>query len=139
MEIEEESSRPSVGFPLGLALLLILLLSMCCFFTCCIHWNKLRSLFGLSTDHDHDHHHDHLHHQHQDDSLFHPHKPQPPQQEGKKKEAESLPVVMPGDQFPKFIAVACPPLLLNVNVNVNVNVDNNNKLIPSFSVPFYQS
>lgn len=51
MEIED-SDRPSIGFPLGLALLLILLLFMCGFFTCCIHWNKLRALLGLPTDED---------------------------------------------------------------------------------------
>lgn len=26
----------------------------------------------------------------------------------KQKQGESLPVMMPGDEFPKFVAVACP-------------------------------
>ena len=41
----EDSTRPLIGFPLGLALLLILLLCMSVFFFCCFQWEKLRSLF----------------------------------------------------------------------------------------------
>ena len=46
----EDSTRPLIGFPLGLALLLILLLCMSAFFYCCFQWEKLRSLFISSPD-----------------------------------------------------------------------------------------
>jgi len=45
MEIEDTSSRVSIAFPLGLALLVALLLFFCCFFCCCLHWEKLQPLF----------------------------------------------------------------------------------------------
>jgi len=44
------SSRPSIGFPLGLALLLLMLFCMSAFFSCCLHWDKLRSLLHSSPD-----------------------------------------------------------------------------------------
>ncbi|KAK3148743.1 hypothetical protein QOZ80_3AG0208080 [Eleusine coracana subsp. coracana] len=40
----EHSSRPTLGFPLGTALLLIVIFSLSGIFSCCYHWDKLRSL-----------------------------------------------------------------------------------------------
>ncbi|XP_052189856.1 uncharacterized protein At5g65660-like [Diospyros lotus] len=37
-------SRPSLGYPLGLAILVVLLLCISGFFSCCYHWDKLRLL-----------------------------------------------------------------------------------------------
>uniref|UniRef100_A0A0V0GXJ9 Putative ovule protein n=1 Tax=Solanum chacoense TaxID=4108 RepID=A0A0V0GXJ9_SOLCH len=37
-------SRPSLGFPLGTAVLLIVIFSLSGIFSCCYHWEKLRSL-----------------------------------------------------------------------------------------------
>jgi hypothetical protein len=48
MADDESSSRPSIGFPLGLALLLMMLIFMSAFFSCCLHWDKLRSLLHPS-------------------------------------------------------------------------------------------
>ncbi|CAL5370906.1 unnamed protein product [Camellia sinensis] len=48
-----DGSRPSLGFPLGTALLLIVIFSLCGFFSCCYHWDKLQSLrrsFSADTD-----------------------------------------------------------------------------------------
>ncbi|KAK9946727.1 hypothetical protein M0R45_012174 [Rubus argutus] len=39
-----DASRPSLGFPLGTALLLIIIFSLNGIFSCCYHWDKLRSL-----------------------------------------------------------------------------------------------
>ena len=39
-----DPSRPSLGFPLGTALLLIIIFSLSGIFSCCYHWDKLRSL-----------------------------------------------------------------------------------------------
>uniref|UniRef100_A0A803R0D1 Uncharacterized protein n=1 Tax=Cannabis sativa TaxID=3483 RepID=A0A803R0D1_CANSA len=39
-----DASRPSLGFPLGTALLLIIIFSLSGIFSCCYHWDKLRSL-----------------------------------------------------------------------------------------------
>ncbi|MCE0480685.1 hypothetical protein HAX54_037721 [Datura stramonium] len=39
-----DASRPSLGFPLGTAVLLIVIFSLSGIFSCCYHWDKLRSL-----------------------------------------------------------------------------------------------
>lgn len=39
-----DPTRPSLGFPLGTALLLIIVFSLSGIFSCCYHWDKLRSL-----------------------------------------------------------------------------------------------
>lgn len=39
-----DPSRPSIGFPLGTALLLIVIFSLSGVFSCCYHWEKIRSL-----------------------------------------------------------------------------------------------
>ncbi|XP_062164519.1 uncharacterized protein At5g65660-like [Alnus glutinosa] len=88
------SSRPSIGFPLGLALLLLMLFSMSAFFSCCLHWDKLRSLLHSSPDENAD--------------IEADIKPLPPLKTPKQAESHSLTVLMPGDQVPKFIAMACP-------------------------------
>ncbi|MBA0685628.1 hypothetical protein Goari_013281 [Gossypium aridum] len=45
-----DASRPSLGFPLGTALLLIIIFSLSGFFSCCYHWGKFRSLRRSFTD-----------------------------------------------------------------------------------------
>lgn len=40
----EHSSRPTLGFPLGTALLLVVIFTLSGMFSCCYHWDKLRSL-----------------------------------------------------------------------------------------------
>ncbi|XP_022940472.1 uncharacterized protein At5g65660-like isoform X3 [Cucurbita moschata] len=72
-----------LSLPVGLVLLFTFLLCMCCFYYCCLHWEKLRSLLG------------------------HRYPPLPPT--WKENPAQSLSVLMPGDEVPRFIAMACPP------------------------------
>ncbi|KAJ8772371.1 hypothetical protein K2173_027548 [Erythroxylum novogranatense] len=105
---DEDSARPSIGFPLGVALLFITLLSMSGFFVCCLHWDKLRSLLGRSSDEDEDDHILEIEYT-------------PPTVKKKQNGGQSLPVLMPGDTVPKFIAMACPcePLRLE-NIRVEV-------------------
>nr|CAB3497441.1 unnamed protein product [Digitaria exilis] len=99
----EHSSRPTLGFPLGTALLLLVICSLSGLFSCCYHWDKLRSLLRSRNP-----------------AMF---------QEGEhtvisigsspSKEASDhklekvgkecgLPVIMPGDKVPKFFARPCP-------------------------------
>ncbi|KAG5018853.1 hypothetical protein AAZX31_06G087500 [Glycine max] len=102
MEIEDTSSRVSIAFPLGLALLVALLLFFCCFFCCCLHWEKLQPLFPFCmviVD---------TQPQTQADFTPPPHKPGFPVLMMQHNRGESLPVLMPGDEVPKFIALACP-------------------------------
>ncbi|KAL5559896.1 hypothetical protein UlMin_036107 [Ulmus minor] len=99
-------SRPSLSFPLGIALLVLMLISISAFFFCCLYWEKLRSFF-FSTP--------------QDLSVSQTdiEKPTLPQPMRKRKQPESVPVLMPGDQVPKFIALACPcepPVLEKITV-----------------------
>ncbi|XP_061359377.1 uncharacterized protein At5g65660-like [Gastrolobium bilobum] len=102
MELEDTAaSRVPIGFPLGLALLFACLLFICGFFCCCLHWNKLQSLFRSSrvmTPQPHI----------QADLTSSPQKPAFPVLMMKQNYAKSLPVLMPGDEIPKFIATACP-------------------------------
>ncbi|KVI02766.1 uncharacterized protein At5g65660-like [Cynara cardunculus var. scolymus] len=86
-----DSSRPTLGFPLGTALLLIIIFSLSGFFSCCYHWDKLRHLRGSDLD--------------SDDS---PSKPNTTFSEKNETEKQSLPVIMPGDRIAKFIALPCP-------------------------------
>ncbi|XP_028069023.1 uncharacterized protein At5g65660-like [Camellia sinensis] len=94
-----DGSRPSLGFPLGTALLLIVIFSLCGFFSCCYHWDKLQSLrrsFSADTDLE------------ADNGDGSPSKPTTACTRSKQDQNQSLPVLMPGDRMPKFIALPCP-------------------------------
>ncbi|KAE8010454.1 hypothetical protein FH972_006825 [Carpinus fangiana] len=93
-----DASRPSLGFPLGTALLLIIIFSLSGIFSCCYHWDKFRSLRrSFSEDPDHE-----------PDIEASPSKSKPTCTDLKQNQSESLPVLMPGDRIPKFIALPCP-------------------------------
>ncbi|MED6130833.1 hypothetical protein PIB30_004250 [Stylosanthes scabra] len=111
MEIEEEStssSHVSIGFPLGLALLVTLILFICCFFFCCIHWDKIEA-FLISYGVINNPQHPHINMQQPDLPSSNLQQKPPfllpikPEMNG-----ESLPVVMPGEVVPRFMAIACP-------------------------------
>ncbi|CAI0464126.1 unnamed protein product [Linum tenue] len=117
----DEDDRPLIGFPLGLALLLLTLFSMSAVFICCLHWDRLRSFWDVPDD-------DGIH---RETDHLPPHKSSPLQLKASKNRGESLPVLMPGEQVPRFIAMACPcqpPLLETVKVDVQ-------KPISTFPVP----
>ncbi|XP_016451235.2 uncharacterized protein At5g65660-like [Nicotiana tabacum] len=89
----ESSSRPSLGFPLGTGVLLIVIFSLSGIFSCCYHWEKIRSLRRRSFADAHP------------ASL----KPKHAHMSEKQNQSQILPaVLMPGDQVPKFIALPCP-------------------------------
>ncbi|KAK7282925.1 hypothetical protein RIF29_12048 [Crotalaria pallida] len=97
---DSSSSHASIGFPLGLSLLVALLMFICCFFCCCLHWDKLQSLFSSLGV---------INPRIQADlTSFDLQKPAPPVVMMKKTQGQSLPVMMPGDEVPKFVAIACP-------------------------------
>ncbi|KAK4771613.1 hypothetical protein SAY87_032145 [Trapa incisa] len=91
-----DASRPSLGFPLGTALLLLIIFSLSGIFSCCYHWDKLRSLRQSISDGP------------GEDPELAPSKPRPTLTGLEKKQNQSLPVLMPGDEVPKFIALPCP-------------------------------
>ncbi|KAI3726402.1 hypothetical protein L1987_66199 [Smallanthus sonchifolius] len=90
------SSRPTLSFPLGTALLLIVIFSLSGIFSCCYHWDKLRHLRGSFDDAD------------DDDDDHSTSKPKYTYSAKLQTENESLPVVMPGDRIARFIALPCP-------------------------------
>ncbi|XVE95136.1 hypothetical protein REPUB_Repub02eG0070400 [Reevesia pubescens] len=107
MENGESSSscRPSIGFPLGLAILLILLFCISGVLICYLNWHKIRDLILQSSDQDHD--------DNDDIRSDTDHSPavqaeSPVMKPKQKIIGQSLPVWMPGDQVPRFIAMACP-------------------------------
>ncbi|XP_068655598.1 uncharacterized protein At5g65660-like [Aristolochia californica] len=90
-----DASRPVIGFPLGTAFLLIVIFCLSGIFSCCYHWDKLRSLRRAFSRDAESH----------SGFLDPPAKPAPlPMQD----EKPSLPVLMPGDRIPKYIAWPCP-------------------------------
>ncbi|XP_072958750.1 uncharacterized protein At5g65660-like [Typha angustifolia] len=102
MNSSVHSSTPTLGFPLGTALLLIVLFCLSGVFSCCYHWEKLRFL--------RDRHR-------RDETLADEQQQQPRNSTSKistndqihKQETDqSLPVIMPGDEIPKFMAWPCP-------------------------------
>ncbi|KAL2344449.1 hypothetical protein Fmac_005734 [Flemingia macrophylla] len=78
-----DASRPSLGFPLGTALLLIIIFALSGILSCCYHWDRLRPFRQMPSS---------------------PTKSNP----SKDLRQNSLPVLMPGDEVPKFIAMPCP-------------------------------
>ncbi|XP_030528302.1 uncharacterized protein At5g65660 [Rhodamnia argentea] len=94
-----DASRPSLGFPLGTALLLIVIFTLSGIFSCCYHWDKLRSLRQSSSSEDADP---------DADTENPPWKSAPPSMDVKRNQSQTLPVLMPGDTVPKFVALPCP-------------------------------
>ncbi|KAI3462626.1 hypothetical protein Pfo_019289 [Paulownia fortunei] len=87
-------SRPLLGFPLGTALLLVVIFTLSGIFSCCYHWGKLRRSFFLNAA--------------EDDADLIPSNPKDSYMDLKQNQNQSLPVIMPGDNVPKFIALPCP-------------------------------
>ncbi|CAN4079857.1 unnamed protein product [Withania somnifera] len=91
-----DASRPSLGFPLGTALLLLIIFSLSGIFSCCYHWDKLRSIRRSGTDLEAG----------ADPSSM---KSRRPYMNCKQNQISDMPaVLMPGDEVPKFIALPCP-------------------------------
>ncbi|KAJ8645503.1 hypothetical protein MRB53_007251 [Persea americana] len=94
-----DTSRPDIGFPFGMALLLLVVFSLSGIFSCCYHWDKIRSLSRhLSADTDT---------VTETATVQYPSKSTPADVSSKQNHSESLPVLMPGDQIPKYIARPC--------------------------------
>ncbi|CAA2987363.1 Hydroxyproline-rich glyco family [Olea europaea subsp. europaea] len=88
----DDGSRLSLGFPLGTALLLLLIFILSGIFSCLCHWEKICSLrpaaaaAGMDLD---------------GGNTLAPSTSKPTNMD------QSLPVLMPGDHVPKFIALPC--------------------------------
>ncbi|XP_051141079.1 uncharacterized protein At5g65660-like isoform X2 [Andrographis paniculata] len=87
MEGSSSSYRSSLGFPVGTAVLLLVIFSLTGIFSCCYHWDKLRRRATLVSADAKSHHLD---------------------LKPAKQHRSSLPVIMPGDSVPRFIALPCP-------------------------------
>ncbi|RWW11536.1 hypothetical protein GW17_00024849 [Ensete ventricosum] len=104
-------SRPTLGFPLGTALLLIVIFCLSGIFSCCYHWEKLRSLRDRLRGRRHGN-------QPSLDAVEDAQLPQftlsspasklALQHQNKVERIASFPVIMPGDRMPKFMAWPCP-------------------------------
>ncbi|KAL4363106.1 hypothetical protein GQ457_04G034910 [Hibiscus cannabinus] len=122
-----DASRPSLGFPLGTVLLLIIIFSLSGIFSCCYHWDKLKYLRGSFSDAAAD-----------ADIEASPSKNNPNDTDVKKNQGQSLPVLMPGDKIPKFIALPCPcEPPREVKVVIEEQVQKVTPKSPRFPVPLY--
>ncbi|KAG5001532.1 hypothetical protein JHK87_022604 [Glycine soja] len=119
-----DASRPSLGFPLGTVLLLIIIFTFSGVLSCCYHWDRVRS-FRRSFSHSD------------------PQMPSSPtnskdSKESKENRGQSLPVLMPGDEVPKFIAMPCPCQPSRPeNIVVTVEMEKQAPKPPQLPVPFY--
>ncbi|KAG8061806.1 hypothetical protein GUJ93_ZPchr0003g16463 [Zizania palustris] len=100
------SSRPTLGFPLGTALLIFVIFSLSGIFSCCYHWDKLRSLLWSR-------HPDVILQEGQQHTIISvasspPSKTTCDQKHEKGGKECGLPVIMPGDNIPRFFARPCP-------------------------------
>ncbi|XVF36532.1 hypothetical protein REPUB_Repub19eG0065900 [Reevesia pubescens] len=132
MENEESSSsRPSIGFPVGLAVLLVLLFCISGVLICYINWHKLRTLILQSSDHYQDDNEDIESDIEQSPDVQAASPVTKPRQ---KIVGQSLPVLMPGDQVPRFIAMACPcERAIGEKITITVQKP------PALPVPVYYS
>ncbi|KAK9670138.1 hypothetical protein RND81_13G180200 [Saponaria officinalis] len=119
-----DASRPSLGFPLGTALLLIVIFSLSGIFSCCYHWDKFRALRQSYSDQ-------------LDLEAANPSKPNPILLKQNKEEMQSVPVIMPGDQIAKFIAMPCPCQPPHSELHVAVPIVTKPPKPPRFPVPLY--
>ncbi|KAF8012326.1 hypothetical protein BT93_I0463 [Corymbia citriodora subsp. variegata] len=123
-----DASRPSLGFPLGTALLLIVIFSLSGIFSCCYHWEKLRSLRQSSSDDGADP---------EGDLENPPWKSAPTSTDVKGNRSQTLPVLMPGDKVPKFIALPCPCQPPREEENVVFKAQQKPVKPPRLPVPLY--
>ncbi|KAK9110939.1 hypothetical protein Scep_018458 [Stephania cephalantha] len=114
------AARPSLGFPLGTALLLMTVFCLSGVFSCCYHWEKLRSIRNRgrrssSAVGDVEAAHEVASSSSSPTSSTvkpsGPHARPDWNKEG--KICQSVPVLMPGDEAPTFIAMPCPPIIFN--------------------------
>ncbi|GAB2283021.1 hypothetical protein Dimus_017552 [Dionaea muscipula] len=92
-------SRPSLGFPLGAALLIVVIFTLSGIFSCCYHWDRLRSLRQHSSR---------TTESRSDDLEASPAAGSASRSNTILKGEKMPAVLMPGDHVPKFIAVPCP-------------------------------
>ncbi|XP_059075420.1 uncharacterized protein At5g65660-like isoform X2 [Cryptomeria japonica] len=117
-----DSSRHALGFPLGTALVLLMVFGMSAFFSCCYHWEKITSLHG----------------RHRSGAASLPAQSPPASRaatalplsnaaiwsgSGKntplRQSRSSVAVMMPGDDVPKFVAMPSPHGFAPENVGDN--------------------
>ncbi|KAF3335155.1 hypothetical protein FCM35_KLT19662 [Carex littledalei] len=99
-------SRPTLGFPLGTALLIFVIFSLSGIFSGCYHWEKIRAFRQQMRRGEHENQEDQTSDHHISVSI--PSSPSKIIKEEMKEKNQGLPVIMPGDPIPKFIAMPCP-------------------------------
>ncbi|KAL6498163.1 hypothetical protein OROGR_028560 [Orobanche gracilis] len=118
--------RPSLGFPLGTALLLVVIFSLSGIFSCCYHWDKLRRAFSLHAATDLE----------ADGDLGPSSELKTSQMDSRQQVVQSLPVIMPGDNVPKFIALPSPRKPPRQG-KIGVGVQKSPPKPPRMAVPLY--
>ncbi|KAJ4773400.1 hydroxyproline-rich glycoprotein family protein [Rhynchospora pubera] len=99
------SSRPTLGFPVGTALLIFVIFSLSGIFSGCYHWEKIRA-FRQQRRRGEQENQEQTSDQHISISI--PSSPTKIAKGDDKDKNQGLPVIMPGDPIPKFIAMPCP-------------------------------
>lgn len=107
-----DTTRPTLGFPLGTALILVIVFGISALFSCCYHWEKIRNMHSR---------HDGRSNSSQPTNrafspeihalvpLSSPANFSPPSKNSRHSQSRgSFPVMMPGDNVPKFVAYPSP-------------------------------
>ncbi|XP_073016827.1 uncharacterized protein At5g65660-like [Primulina eburnea] len=121
-------SRPSLGFPLGTALLLLVIFTLSGIFSCCYHWEKLRRTLSLRLS------------DLEADGDLASSKPKSPHDKLKQQGNQSMSVIMPGDNVPKFLAMPCPcepPRRGENTVELQKTLPKAPAPLPRIAVPLY--
>ena len=106
-----DTTRPTLGFPLGTALVLLIVFGISALFSCCYHWEKLRTLHNRQADTTAS---TSTRNSFSDSSLPTVHvlplhaAPDSASSKNSFQQRQSLPVLMPGDSMPRFIAWPSP-------------------------------
>ncbi|GAB2232028.1 hypothetical protein Droror1_Dr00011049 [Drosera rotundifolia] len=96
MPMHGDPSRPSLGFPLGTALLLLVIFTLSGVFSCCYHWDRLRAIRGGGASMT----------ESVDEDIESGADATKSYMIGKDQKVPA--VIMPGDNVPKFIALPSP-------------------------------
>ncbi|XP_047335760.1 uncharacterized protein At5g65660-like [Impatiens glandulifera] len=134
--VQSDAMRPTLGFPLGTGLLIFVIFSLSGLFSCCYHWDRVQSLRRSFFPNNHDLEAPSA----ADADDGSPSKPTnlPPLHKVK-MERQSLPVIMPGDRMPTFIALPCPcePPRPTGNIIVQPQKPIKSPPPPQIAVPLY--
>lgn len=107
-----DTTRPTLVFPLGTALILVIVFGISALFSCCYHWEKIRNMHSRQDGRSNSSQPTNRAFSPEIHALVPLSSPanfSPPSKNSRYSQSRgSLPVMMPGDDVPKFVAYPSP-------------------------------